>query len=90
MIIPKSFNRSDGDDGTGFLLDNLYFKENYSSTELGLRQQQALDADLKAIQQINSLNKVIIGYCNDKTNFLHKILSTERAVSRSCKAFENK
>ena len=54
MIIPKSFNRSDGDYGTGFLLDNLYFKENYSSTELGLRQQQALDADLKAIQQINS------------------------------------
>ena len=57
MIIPKSFNRSDGDYGTGFLLDNLYFKENYSSTELGLRQQQALDTDLKAIQQINSLNR---------------------------------
>ena len=56
IIILKSFNRSDDDFGTGLLLDNLYFKENYSLIEKGLRKQQALDTDLKAIQKINSVN----------------------------------
>ena len=43
-----------GDDYTmGCLLDYPYFKENYKIIAIDLRKQQALDADPRAIQQIN-------------------------------------
>ena len=43
-----------GDDyTTGCLLDYLYFKENYKLTAIDLSKQQKLDADSKAMQQIN-------------------------------------
>ena len=43
-----------GDDyATGCLLDYSYFKENYKLIAIDLSKQQALDADPKAIQQIN-------------------------------------
>ena len=38
---------------TGCLLDYNYFKEHYKMITIGLSKQQALDADPKAIQQIN-------------------------------------
>ena len=37
----------------GCLLDYPYFKENYKIIAINLSKQQALDADPKAIQQIN-------------------------------------
>ena len=43
-----------GDDyTTGCLLDYPYFKNYYKMIAIDLRKQQALDADPKAIQQIN-------------------------------------
>ena len=43
-----------GDDyTTGCLLDYTYFKKYYKMTAIDLSKQQALDADPKAIQQIN-------------------------------------
>ena len=43
-----------GDDyTTGCLLDNPYFKDNYKMTAVDLSEQPALDADPRAIQQIN-------------------------------------
>ena len=43
-----------GDDyTTGCLLDYSYFKENYKLIVIDLSKQQALDADPRAIQQIN-------------------------------------
>ena len=43
-----------GDDYTvGCLLDYSYFKDHYKMIAIGLSKQQALDADLRAIQQIN-------------------------------------
>ena len=43
-----------GDDyTTGCLLDYTYSKDNYKMIEIYLSKQQALDADPKAIQQIN-------------------------------------
>ena len=43
-----------GDDyTTGCLLDFTYFKKYYKMIAVGLSKQQALDADPKAIQQIN-------------------------------------
>ena len=45
---------------TGCLLDYSYFKENYKIIAIDLNKQQALNADLRAIQQINftaSLNR---------------------------------
>ena len=42
-----------GDYTTGCLLDNSYFKENYKMIAIDLSKQQALDADPRAIQEIN-------------------------------------
>ena len=43
-----------GDDyTTGCILDYAYFKENYKMIALDLSRQQELDADPRAIQQIN-------------------------------------
>ena len=43
-----------GDDyATGSLLDYSYFKNHYKMTVIDLSKQQALDADPRAIQQIN-------------------------------------
>ena len=43
-----------GDDyTTGCLLDYPYFKENYKMIAIGLSRQNELDADPRAIQQIN-------------------------------------
>ena len=43
-----------GDDFTaGCLLDYLYFNENYKIIAIDLSKQQVLDADPRAIQQIN-------------------------------------
>ena len=43
-----------GDDyTTGCLLDYPYFKDNYKMIAVDLSKQQALDADPRAIQQIN-------------------------------------
>ena len=43
-----------GDDyATGCLLDYIYFKKYYKMIALDLSKQQALDADLRAIQRIN-------------------------------------
>ena len=38
---------------TGFLLDYIYFKKYYKMIAIDISKQQALDADPKAIQQIN-------------------------------------
>ena len=38
---------------SGCSLDYLYFKENYKMIDTDLSKQQALDADPRAIQQIN-------------------------------------
>ena len=38
---------------TGFLLDYTYFKKYYKIIAIDLNKQQALDADPKAIKQIN-------------------------------------
>ena len=37
----------------GCLLDYLYFKENYKMIAIDLSKQQTIDADPRAIQQIN-------------------------------------
>ena len=43
-----------GDDyTTGCLSNYAYFKDNYKMIAVDLRKQQALDADPRAIQQIN-------------------------------------
>ena len=48
-----------GDDyTTGCLLDYPYFKEHYQLIVIDLSKQQALDADPKAIQQINFIGNL--------------------------------
>ena len=43
---------------TGCLLDYNYFKRHYKMLAIDLSKEQALDANLKAIQQINVSGKV--------------------------------
>ena len=48
-----------GDDYTiGYLLDSTYFKKCYKLIVIDLSKQQPLDAELKAIQQINFRGKL--------------------------------
>ena len=50
-----------GDDyKTGCLLGYNYFKKHYKMIVIDLSNQQALDADPKAIQQINFAGNIII------------------------------
>ena len=50
----RKIARSQGDDSaTGCLLDYSYFKDHYKMIAIDLSKQQALDADPRAIQQIN-------------------------------------
>ena len=57
---------------TGCLLDFVYFKEKYRLIAADLSKQKALDADLRAIQQIIFTDKtsgdVIIYYILEKSN----------------------
>ena len=49
-----------GDDyTTGCLLDYSYFKENYKMIAIDLSKQQVLDADPRAIEQINSATNLV-------------------------------
>ena len=52
-FIPKSTTGQDDDYTTGCLLDFLWFKEHYNLIAIDLSKQQALNADPKAVQQIN-------------------------------------
>ena len=50
----RKISTGQGDDyTTGCLLDYIYFKNYYKMIAVDLSKQQALDADPKAIQQIN-------------------------------------
>ena len=50
----RKISTGKGDDyTTGCLLDYIYFKKFYKIIAIDLSKQQALDADPKAIQQIN-------------------------------------
>ena len=50
----RKITTGQGDDyTTGCLLDYTYFKKYYKMVAVDLRKQQALDADLNVIQQIN-------------------------------------
>ena len=50
----EKFNTGSGDDyTTGCLLDYPYFKDSYKLIAVDLSKQQVLDADPRAIQQIN-------------------------------------
>ena len=50
----RKFATDKGDDHTtGCLSDHPYFKENYKMIAIDLSKQQALDTELRAIQQIN-------------------------------------
>ena len=51
--IRKTTNGQGDDYTTGCLLDYTYFKKYYKMIAVELNKQQALDADPKAIQQIN-------------------------------------
>ena len=52
-FIPKSTSGQDNDYTTGCLLDFLWFKEHYNLIAIDLSKQQVLNADPKAVQQIN-------------------------------------
>ena len=74
-----------GDDNTtGCLLDYSYFKENYNMIAIDLSKQQVLDADPRAIQQINftaNLDRA------DNTTLFFIIEDCFGLFTRNCKSF---
>ena len=55
----QKITTGEGDDyTTSCLLDYNYFKRHYKMLAIDLSKEQALDANLKAIQQINFSGKV--------------------------------
>ena len=74
-----------GDDyTTGCLLDYIYFKNYYKMIAVDLSKRQALDADPKAIQQINfTANLDIAG--NTRIYFI--LEEGKQTVTRNCKSF---
>ena len=65
-----------GDYTTGCLLDYAYFKDNYRLIAVDLNKQNALDADLRAIQQ-TGLQGVVEGENNTKIR-LYAILEESK------------
>ena len=80
-----------GDDyTTGCLLDYTYFKKYYKMIAIDLSKQQALDADPKAIQQINfTANLDRAG--NTRIYFILEEAKKNclRLFTRNCKSFMN-
>ena len=71
---------------TGFLLDYIYFKNYYKLIVVDLSNQQGLDADPKAIHQINftaSLDRA----GNTRTYFI--LEEVNEFFTRNCKSFVN-
>ena len=68
----KKITVGQGDDyTTGYLLDYTYFKKYYKMIAIDLSKQQALDADPKAIQQINFTANLDTAE-NTRFYFIHK------------------
>ena len=62
-----------GDDyTTGCLLDYTYFKKYYKMIAIDLSKQQALDADPKAVQQINFTANLIEKEIQEYISFVKK------------------
>ena len=56
-VIEKNATGKGDDYTTGCLLDYSYFKDHYKMVPIDLSKQQALDADPRAIEQINFTSK---------------------------------
>ena len=77
-----------GDDyTTGCLLDYSYFKENYKMIAIDLSKQQALDADPRAIQQINFTAN--LDRARNTRIYLILEEAKETVFTRHCKSFVN-
>ena len=86
--IIRKIVKGQGDDyTTGFSLDYNYFKKHYKMIEIYLSKQQALDADPKAIQQINltgNLNRKDNQDRNINDNTTMFFITEEAKETRNC------
>ena len=79
-----------GDDyTTGCLLDYVYFKNYYKMIAIDLSKQQALDADPRAIQQINFTANLDRGGNTRIYFILEEVKGTFGILTRNCKSFVN-
>ena len=90
--IRKSDTGQEDDYTTGCLLDYPYFKENYKMIPIDFSKQQALDADSRAIQQINFTEKLDGVWSSSCVNAFHCWRSKENyfgLFTRQCKSILN-
>ena len=79
-----------GDDyTTGCLLDYPYFKEHYKMIATDLSKQQVLDADPKAMQQINFLGNLERDGCTTIFFYLGRERNYFRLFTRNCCSIVN-
>ena len=63
---------------------------NCLNVKLSNSEPSKLKSGIKYISEVNlNLSSNVMGDSNDKTNFAHKLLLTDRRCSRICKAFSN-
>ena len=74
--VRKVSTGQDYDYTTGYLLDFVYFKNNYRLTAVDLSKQKALDADPRAIQQI--VFKGVVGGDDNTKISLYTILEQSK------------
>ena len=75
----------EGDDyKTGCFLDYIYFKNYYKMIVVDLSKQKALDADLKAIEQVN-FTRNLDRAGNTRIYFI--LEEAKETVTRTCKSF---
>ena len=81
---------SKGDDyTTGCLLNYTYFRDYYKMIAIGLSKQQALDADPRAIQQINFTENFDLAGNTRIFLILEEAKEYHRLFTRNCKIFVN-
>ena len=73
---------------TGCLLDHAYFRDNYKMVAIDLSKQQALNADPRAIQQIN-FTANLDGVNNTRTFFILEEAKETVLELRNCKSIVN-
>ena len=82
----RKVSTGQGDDyTTGFLLDFAYFEKNYRLIAADLRKQKALDADSRALQQINFNSQIKSTVANTRVIIYYILKQSKETIVKLSK-----